>query len=481
MGKKSFLFRRKTADRPPPPPQQSSTTSSTLTGASIQSEDGDGAGAGGPRLTVATALTSGTMSVTAANNRSNTTAVAAAVSASSRKHHGHPTASSGGEFLVTIPPDVEPGENFQVKAGGKIFRVRCPLNSNPGQQVKIALPVVVEKNKQQPLLQQKHAGNETGGVGCSGKQIPSSSFAEVTSSSQPSDNIVNGPQQQEDDPNNDKKETKMFEVIVPRGVKPGCPFALVAGGVRVLVSCPANATMGNKIRFRLPIDLLHQPDGPKSHLAAIILSYDKNGWTRTIRATTDMKFIWTRLDEIGNVDQRTRFDTERSAYVRKIHYVREKDGSVNEKMIRGRCTLVTPDRVAVDSKVKNSNGDDIITFRDIVSAQMMSYDDKVEWFHTTCKQLATERGLVLPVRRACLLEDSINLIMSLNPMALRKPWVIKFEGEPGLDAGGLMREWFELVTEELFNPLRGLWKDNSNNQLEINPFSGECLSICSLY
>ena len=474
MRKKSFLFRRRTTNGP----QQSSTTSIPL------EDSNNGTGAGGPRLTVATASTSGTMSVTAHGNKSNTTAVAAAISASSGKLHGYPTATSG-EFIVTIPPDVEPGENFQVMAGGKIVRVRCPLNSSPGQQVKITLPVVLDKNKQQPLLQQKHAGYETGGVGSSGgNRIPSSSSAEVLSSSQSSDNILNHHQQQqeEDESNNDKKETKMFEVIVPKGVKPGKPFALMAGGVRVLVTCPGNATMGDKIRFHLPIDLLNQPDGPKSHLAEIILSYDKNGWTRTIRATTDMKFIWTRLDEIGNVDQRTRFDTERSAYVRKIHYIREKDGSFNEKMIRGRCTLVTPDRVAVDSKVKNSNGDEIVTFRDIVSAQMMSYDDKVEWFHMTCKQLAIGRILMLPVRRPCLLEDSMNLIMNMHPIDLRKPWMIKFEGEPGVDAGGVTREWFQHVTEELFNPLRGCWKDNSNNQLEIHPFSGECFFILySLY
>ena len=200
----------------------------------------------------------------------------------------------------------------------------------------------------------------------------------------------------------------------------------------------------------------------------VTLRYEKNGWTRTIRATTDMKFIWTRLDEIGNVDQRTRFDTERSAYVRKMHYVREEDGRV-----RGWCTLVTPDRVAVDSYVENSEGEKIVTYRDIVSAQMMSYDDKVEWFHATCKQLATEGVILLTVRRDYLLGDSMKHLMSLNPMQLRKSWMIRFQDEPGLDAGGLMREWFELVTEELFTPSYGCWKNNSNNQWQIHPFSGE--------
>ena len=252
-------------------------------------------------------------------NSNNRPAVAAAIATSSsrgRSTNASSSLSSSGEFLVSIPPDVKPGENFQVMAGGRIFRVRCPMNSIPGQQVKIALPVVADKNTQQ----QKHSSNEIessgGGRGAAAGGGGSSGNLEALSSSQTSDNssssIQHQQQLQHDNPNqknndnNNKKETKMFQVIVPRGVNPGSPFALMAGGVRVLVTCPSNATMGDKICFHLPLGLLNQPDGPKSHLAEIILKYDKNGWTRTIRATTDMKFIWTRLDEIGNVDQRTR-------------------------------------------------------------------------------------------------------------------------------------------------------------------------------
>jgi len=78
--------------------------------------------------------------------------------------------------------------------------------------------------------------------------------------------------------------------------------------------------------------------------------------------------------------------------VRKLHCKKEKDGNNNDKITRW-CTLVMPNKVAVDSCVKNSKGEDIVTFRDIVAAQMMSYNDKVTWFHNTCKQLAcTEMG-----------------------------------------------------------------------------------------
>lgn len=467
--------RRKTdsGDDKKKPPQQSSTYSNS-SGGVIQLEDSDGNG--NIRSTAATAATSGAISIATTNGSKSTStpAVPAANSSApstSSTQRGRAAASLG-EFLVTIPPGTTPGEDFQVMAGGEIRRVRCPLKSIPGQQVKISLPMLVQ--------QQRRTGNEiNGGSGddnSSGKQLPRSSSAEALSSSQSSDNLINQ-QQQENNQNNDRNEMKLFEVIVPKGVMPGSPFSLLAGGVRVLVTCPNNASPGNKIRFHLPIELLNKPDGPKSHLAEIVLSYDKNGWTRTIRATTDMKFIWARLDENSNVDQCTRFDTERSAYVRNIIYKREKGGKFDETMIRGYCTLVTPDRVAVNSCVKNAEGDEIVTFRDIVAAQMMTYGDKVEWFHATCKQLTPQGGIRLCINRASLLEDSINRVMSLHPTSLRKLWMIDFIGEPGLDAGGLMKEWFELVAEELFNPDRGLWKETSNNQLQINPLSGECFTV----
>jgi hypothetical protein len=49
-------------------------------------------------------------------------------------------------------------------------------------------------------------------------------------------------------------------------------------------------------------------------------------------------------------------------------------------------------------------------------------------------------------------------------------------GEAGLDAGGLTREWFQLVTEQLFDPDIGLFVQSADNQmlLDINPASKWC-------
>lgn len=63
--------------------------------------------------------------------------------------------------------------------------------------------------------------------------------------------------------------------------------------------------------------------------------------------------------------------------------------------------------------------------------------------------------------------------MRYKPEELRKRLYIKFNGEDGLDYGGLSREWFFLLSHEMFNPLYCLFQYSShdNYTLQINPHS----------
>ena len=50
---------------------------------------------------------------------------------------------------------------------------------------------------------------------------------------------------------------------------------------------------------------------------------------------------------------------------------------------------------------------------------------------------------------------------------------MQFVGEPGVDAGGLEREWFMLVCRALFDPSTGLFTPQvGNGAFAINPSSG---------
>ncbi|KAI7030542.1 putative E3 ubiquitin-protein ligase, partial [Hortaea werneckii] len=78
------------------------------------------------------------------------------------------------------------------------------------------------------------------------------------------------------------------------------------------------------------------------------------------------------------------------------------------------------------------------------------------------------------VRRSHIFEDSYAEIMRQSPNDLKKRLMIKFDGEDGLDYGGLSREFFFLLSHEMFNPFYCLFEYSAhdNYTLQINPHSG---------
>jgi hypothetical protein len=437
-------------------------------------------------------------------------------------------------FRVTIPAGTLPGQEFQVYAGTKIVRVRCPPNSSPGQSLQITVPIdpiVPPDHEQRPMgppdspnAQRQEDGaymvTVPDGVR-SGQQFPVTIAGQTlmvtsppnarsgtqvrvvpppppptttTKSMQDTSFPPNGGSVYSNGNNNtsmnpsssqfrsseiskEDDETQMFEVMVPTGVEPGKPFALLAGGVRVLVTCPVNASAGQRIRFRLP-KALTQKREPTSEAAAIKLSYDKDGWTRTIRVS-DMKFQWVRMDDKGDVDNTTRFMADKSAYVRKLEFRPGNDDRVRDAIL----TLVPAAEAFVDSRVRGNNGEVIVTYAEIADAQVKTFEEKTAWFQEKCLDLGVEWNeghMRINVRREFLLEDSVDAVMSLSRRDLRKLWRFEFIGEMGIDAGGLAREWFELVTKEVFDPDMGLWQSSEANQMMmvINPASSKCLGPC---
>ncbi|KAG5896742.1 hypothetical protein JTB14_031723 [Gonioctena quinquepunctata] len=106
------------------------------------------------------------------------------------------------------------------------------------------------------------------------------------------------------------------------------------------------------------------------------------------------------------------------------------------------------------------------------------YKRKYEYMKTQLKKPSNvPNKFEIKVRRRSILEDSYRVITSVSRVDLLKTklWV-EFEGEVGLDYGGLAREWFYLLSKEMFNPYYGLFEYSAmdNYTLQINPFSGVC-------
>lgn len=56
------------------------------------------------------------------------------------------------------------------------------------------------------------------------------------------------------------------------------------------------------------------------------------------------------------------------------------------------------------------------------------------------------------IRRAHLFSDSFRELYRLRNSDWKARFYIIFEGEEGQDAGGLLREWYSIITREVFNP-----------------------------
>jgi E3 ubiquitin-protein ligase HECTD2 len=82
------------------------------------------------------------------------------------------------------------------------------------------------------------------------------------------------------------------------------------------------------------------------------------------------------------------------------------------------------------------------------------------FFDSILGRVGVSQFLVLKVRRDCLVEDSLRGVSEVIGSAeqeIKKGLRIEFEGEEGVDAGGLRKEWFLLLTREIFDPLHGMF------------------------
>ena len=99
---------------------------------------------------------------------------------------------------------------------------------------------------------------------------------------------------------------------------------------------------------------------------------------------------------------------------------------------------------------------------------------KLKILRSELAKLQTPSGYCrIEVTRQDVFEDSYREVMSLRVRDLRKRLMIKFQGEEGLDYGGVAREWLYLLSHEMLNPYYGLFQYSREDiyTLEVNPNS----------
>lgn len=80
------------------------------------------------------------------------------------------------------------------------------------------------------------------------------------------------------------------------------------------------------------------------------------------------------------------------------------------------------------------------------------------------KRMAIDVYFKVRIRREYIVQDSLRCI-KLNAANLKKSLRVQFINEPGIDAGGIKKEWFLLLTKSLFSPQAGMFANIEDSNL----------------
>ena len=139
--------------------------------------------------------------------------------------------------------------------------------------------------------------------------------------------------------------------------------------------------------------------------------------------------------------------------------------------------LISKDKM----RIHVSNHFSLFSFRFLVSAhvkqRMMILEDReVQMQNIIISSLVSNAApyFEVVVRRDFLLEDTVSCLLRARKIDLRKPLRVRFKGEEGLDAGGVRKEFFQVLSEKLFDPTLGMFLalegENVEGTMWFNPY-----------
>ena len=100
--------------------------------------------------------------------------------------------------------------------------------------------------------------------------------------------------------------------------------------------------------------------------------------------------------------------------------------------------------------------------------RVLDFDIKRRYFRTELERMdegMRREDLAVHVKRENVFEDSFRELHRRSPEDWKNRFYIVFEGEEGQDAGGLLREWYVIISREIFNPMYALFKTSPGDRV----------------
>jgi hypothetical protein len=89
-------------------------------------------------------------------------------------------------------------------------------------------------------------------------------------------------------------------------------------------------------------------------------------------------------------------------------------------------------------------------------------------FNPATREFMFKPYFVLAIDRKYLLQQTLQAVAQASPGELRKSLKVVFKGEDGVDAGGVAKEFFQLLIQKLFDINTGMWRTDESNEYWFN-------------
>lgn len=100
--------------------------------------------------------------------------------------------------------------------------------------------------------------------------------------------------------------------------------------------------------------------------------------------------------------------------------------------------------------------------------RILDFDVKRRYFRQELERLdqgVRRDDLPVHIRREHIFEDSYRELNRRTPEEWKNRFYVVFEGEEGQDAGGLLREWYTIISREIFNPNYALFTTSPGDRV----------------
>ncbi|CAG0909380.1 unnamed protein product, partial [Cyprideis torosa] len=100
--------------------------------------------------------------------------------------------------------------------------------------------------------------------------------------------------------------------------------------------------------------------------------------------------------------------------------------------------------------------------------RLLDFDVKRRYFRTELERMddgIRREDMAVHIKREHIFEDSFRELFRRSKDEWKNRFYIVFEGEEGQDAGGLLREWYVVISREIFNPMYALFTTSPGDRV----------------